>query len=142
MQVIVGCVVEDKDKFLMVQEGSEKRYGLWNYPGGHLEEDENIIEGAIRETFEETGYHVEISGVLPMQELFYNNEKFILIKFVGKVISFDENHELDGILQTQWMSSEEIFNLEEKQFRGYEANRCFLKNYLDNNIYPVSIFEK
>jgi hypothetical protein len=40
------------------------------------------------------------------------------------------------------MSSEEIFNLEEKEFRGYDANRRFLTNYLDNNIYPLSIFNK
>lgn len=142
MQVIVGCLIEDNGKYLMVQEGSKSRYGLWNYPGGHLEEKETIIEGAIRETFEETGYHVEVTGVLPVEQLIREDNHFIVIKFVGKIVSYDEQHELDGILQTKWMSSEEIFNLKEKEFRGYDANRRFLTNYLDNNIYPLSIFNK
>jgi len=142
MQVIVGCLVEKDDKYLMVQEGSKSRYGLWNYPGGHLEEDESIIDGAIRETFEETGYHVEVVGVLPITQLIREDEQFIVIKFVGKIISYDEEHELDGILQTKWMSSEEIFSLDESVFRGYAANRRFLKNYKDKEIYPISLFNK
>ena len=142
MQVIVGCLIEDNGKYLMVQEGSKSRYGLWNYPGGHLEDDETIIDGAVRETFEETGYHVDVTGVLPIQQDIREDEQFILIKFIGKIKSFDEEHQLDGILQTRWMSSEEIFNLDKKELRGYDANRRFLDNYLNNNIYPLSIFSK
>lgn len=123
MQVIVGCLIEDNNKFLMVQEGSKSRYGLWNYPGGHLEENETIIDGAIRETFEETGYHVEVVGVLPIEQLIREDEQFIVIKFIGKIVSYDAEHKLDGILQTKWMSSDEIFNLDECVFRGYDTNR-------------------
>lgn len=139
MKVIVGCLVEDNGRYLMVQEGSKKRYGLWNYPTGHLEVNETMIEGAIRETFEESGYQVEVVGVLPIQEIYQNDDKYILVRFVGKVISFDEDHKLDGILQAKWMSKEEIFNIEEKNFRGYGANRDILEYYLNGKIYPIEM---
>ena len=37
---------------------------LFNQPAGHLEPDESIIQGAIRETLEETGYTFVPQSVL------------------------------------------------------------------------------
>jgi len=50
--VVVGSIIERNKKFLLVQEG-----GKWNQPMGWLELREDIIDGAKRETEEETGYH-------------------------------------------------------------------------------------
>ena len=58
MNIIVGCIVKKDDKFLMVKEGTGTSQGKWNFPVGHLEEDETILEGAKRETLEETGIRI------------------------------------------------------------------------------------
>ena len=58
-------VTEDGD-VLLIRRGFEPGRGLWAQPGGFLEVDETVTEGAIRETLEETGLHVapgEIVGL-------------------------------------------------------------------------------
>ena len=83
MNIVVGCIVKKDNKFLMVKEGHGRCKGMWNFPIGHLEEYETIVEGAKRETLEETGYEVDIDKMLPIIELYQNNKKYILIRFLA-----------------------------------------------------------
>ena len=53
-RVGVGCIVIDRDRFLLVK----SRGGYWSTPGGNLEFGETPEACAIRETHEETGVHV------------------------------------------------------------------------------------
>ena len=50
---IVVCNPEGK--ILIIREGDSRAYDKVNLPGGHIEDDESIIECAIREVHEETG---------------------------------------------------------------------------------------
>lgn len=63
--VTVACVVEKDGRYLMVEE-RDKFSGelVFNQPAGHLEEGETLAQAALRETLEETGWHVELTGVL------------------------------------------------------------------------------
>lgn len=54
---------DNNPKTLLVK---HKKFGKWFQPGGHLEKDENILEGAIREVKEETG--IDLSDILPKAE--------------------------------------------------------------------------
>ena len=51
----VGCIVLRGDEILMVREK-----GRWSLPKGGLDAGELVQQGAIRETYEETGLHVEL----------------------------------------------------------------------------------
>lgn len=137
MQVIVGCLVENEGKILVVSEASKKNYGKWNYPVGHLEIGESIMQGAIRETYEETGYHVKLNGVLPIQEVNKNNEKYVLIIFLAQVESFDEEHELEGTLEKVWKTPKEILEIKKDDFRVYNSNRKMIEYYTEGMIYPL-----
>ena len=55
--VTVATIVERDGRFLVVEE--ETRTGMrLNQPAGHLEVGESLPAAAIRETLEETGWHV------------------------------------------------------------------------------------
>ena len=55
--VTVATIVERDGRFLVVEE--ETRHGIeLNQPAGHLEIGETLPAAAIRETLEETGWHV------------------------------------------------------------------------------------
>jgi ADP-ribose pyrophosphatase YjhB (NUDIX family) len=54
----VSTIIQDAGRILLVQEAKQQNRELWNLPGGHLEEDETLHQGALREVFEETGLHV------------------------------------------------------------------------------------
>ena len=66
MVIIAGCLIVRDNKILMVKEAKKKCYGQWNFPAGHVEENELITEAAIREAYEETGCKVKLTGVLPI----------------------------------------------------------------------------
>ena len=68
MSVTTDCVVftyeEGKLKVLLVQRGGEPYKGMWAFPGGFLNMDENAEQGALRELREETGLKPSAIGQL------------------------------------------------------------------------------
>lgn len=65
--VTVACVVEQDGKYLLVEEPDQYSGALvFNQPAGHLDEGETLLEAAVRETLEETGWQVALTGVLSL----------------------------------------------------------------------------
>lgn len=56
--------VTDEGKLVLIRRAIPPGVGTWAQPGGFLEADETIIQGAVRETFEETGLVVETTGIV------------------------------------------------------------------------------
>lgn len=141
MIVVAGCIIEKDNKILMVKEAKKKCYGQWNFPAGHLEENETIKEAAIREVYEETGCKVKLTGVLPVVHKFNKNENLIMIRFVSKIEEENINFNESEILDVKWIDIEDIKNMKEEELRGYNMSLKFLDDYEKNHIYPVEIFE-
>jgi ADP-ribose pyrophosphatase YjhB (NUDIX family) len=57
--VVTTIPVTDGGEIVLLRRGIEPAVGTWAQPGGFLEVDETVVEGAIRETLEETGLIVE-----------------------------------------------------------------------------------
>jgi len=57
--VVSTIPVTDAGDVVLLRRGIEPGRGLWAQPGGFLEVDETVGEGAVRETLEETGLLVE-----------------------------------------------------------------------------------
>ncbi|MFI5255374.1 MAG: NUDIX domain-containing protein [Candidatus Limnocylindrales bacterium] len=62
--VVTTLPVDERGEVVLLRRGIEPGYGLWAQPGGFLEIDETVREGAIRETLEETGLLVEPGEIL------------------------------------------------------------------------------
>ena len=58
--VVVGALCMRNESILMAKRNINPRKGLWTLPAGFMENAETLQEGAIRETFEETGSKAEI----------------------------------------------------------------------------------
>ena len=63
IHLTVATVVERNGEFLMVRETKDGVQVL-NQPAGHVEPGEDVIAAALRETLEETGWEVKITGFL------------------------------------------------------------------------------
>jgi ADP-ribose pyrophosphatase YjhB (NUDIX family) len=63
---VVGTVPVWGDQVLLCRRAIEPRYGLWTLPAGFLELGESTADGALRETDEEAGAHVEMLGLFTM----------------------------------------------------------------------------
>ena len=57
---VVGTVPAWEDQVLLCRRNIEPRHGYWTLPAGFMELGETAAEGALRETIEEAGAHVEM----------------------------------------------------------------------------------
>jgi phosphatase NudJ len=60
-----AVVVRHGDRFLLVQE--RKHDNAWYLPAGRVEPGESIADAAVRETLEESGVEVRLTGVLRVE---------------------------------------------------------------------------
>jgi len=60
---VVGTLPFWEDRVLLCRRNIEPRRGLWTLPAGFMELGESTAEGALRETVEEAGAHVEMLGL-------------------------------------------------------------------------------
>lgn len=83
-----GVAIVRDEKILLVQRAIEPRKGRWSLPAGFIEVDETVRECAIRETKEETGFDVELDGVIDVVSVF-DDPRYVclLIVFGGRVMS-------------------------------------------------------
>lgn len=64
VQIGANTIVERGGEVLLVRLNYGPRDGHWALPGGLVESDETPVDAAIRETEEETGFSVELDGLL------------------------------------------------------------------------------
>ena len=57
-RIVLTGILKDNDLYLVVKRNDNDDLfpGAWEFPGGHLEDNENIFEGLKRELKEEIGY--------------------------------------------------------------------------------------
>ena len=63
---VVGTLPSWQDKVLLCRRAIEPRRGLWTLPAGFMELGETMAEGALRETVEESGAHVELDDLFSL----------------------------------------------------------------------------
>ena len=54
-KIAKAVIVKDNKALILLRASSEKKGGRWDLPGGHLNEGEDLMEGLLREVYEETG---------------------------------------------------------------------------------------
>ena len=129
------------NKILMVKEANKSCYGQWNYPAGHLEEFEKIMDGAIRKTFEETGCKVRLIGVLPIANIDLEKETHILIRFMAEILEEHIKFDKEEILDVKWIPIEDIKKMKKEELRGYEIGIKTINDIENNKIYSLDIFD-
>jgi ADP-ribose pyrophosphatase YjhB (NUDIX family) len=127
-------------KFLLVQEGKVD-IGEWNIPAGWLDLNEDIMAGAIRETKEETGLDVELTGFLGVYASAKKGKIFInhAIRFIftAKALNEELNPPKGEILDARWFAYEELKVMSDQ---GILRSRTILpqvEDYLAGKIYSM-----
>ena len=107
----VATVVHRDGRYLMVQE-RDKTTGqmVFNQPAGHVEAGETLTGAALRETLEETGWEVELTGFLGIAMYAApNGVTYCRHTFLARPLRALENAVLDpDITSIHWLSYEEI----------------------------------
>ena len=137
--ITVATVVEDNGRFLMVEELKGERAVL-NQPAGHLDPNESLIDAAIRETLEETGYDVELTGVIGiyLYTAPSNGVTYQRVCFAAKPLRHLPDSPLDeGIIGPRWLTREELAAQPER-WRSELVLRC-IDDYLAGERHALSL---
>lgn len=140
IHLTVATVVKKDNRFLMVM---ETKYGeqVINQPAGHVEPGQDILQAAIRETLEETGWDISIKAFLGFSTHLarQNGVTYYRMSFLGEALQFNPEAVIDrDIDKAIWMSLEEI-QAEKSRLRSHMMLGC-IEDYLAKRIFPLEIF--
>jgi 8-oxo-dGTP pyrophosphatase MutT (NUDIX family) len=137
-KIVVGVAVVRDGKLLMVQENKEKCRGQWNFPAGHLDAGETLFEAAKREAKEETGYDIELTGLVAIISRGESHPQ--LIFFSGDVVGGDIEYDLEEIMDVKWIPFEDLGSM---NIRVPEEDFAFIMSRAKNSkIYPLDIVKE
>ncbi|KAL7949643.1 NUDIX hydrolase domain-like protein [Trichoderma barbatum] len=135
-RVGVAAVIQNGDgKFLVGKRKGSHGAGSWQFPGGHLEFAEDLIECAQRETQEETALDVKGTGVITITNDVFeadNNQakKHYITIFVKcvmtKLDAVPELTEPEKCEGWHWKSWEELKEIDEAAKSGSSIDTLFL----------------
>lgn len=109
-----AVAIHDEDGRVLMGLHADRK--IWVVPGGLIEPGETPSDGAVRETFEETGLIVELTGILGVfggKELvidYVNGDRaaYVGTIFRGRVIGGELGADGEEILDVRYISREEI----------------------------------
>jgi|TARA_X000000368_G_scaffold300769_1_gene239635 ADP-ribose pyrophosphatase YjhB (NUDIX family) len=78
--VVVGTLPAFEDKILLCKRAIEPRVGLWTVPAGFLENGESLLQGAWRETKEETQAEVDMKEILTIFNIPQINQIYVIYR--------------------------------------------------------------
>lgn len=137
----VATIIEKDGKYLLVEE--DKPEGIvYNQPAGHIEKGETIAEAALRETLEESRWHVELTHLVGLYTYTApsNGVTYHRYCFAAKPLSHSPELELDeGIIDAKWFSWEEIRSM--NNLRSPLVKQCF-QDHVDGKHYPLDIIHE
>jgi len=136
MTKIIACsnLIEKDGKFLLVKETKKMAKGSYNFPSGTLEDNESLIDCAIREAKEESGLTVKPVSIV---KLFHNpksarGNSVLIVVFNSKTISGELTTSKEHP-EVKFASLEEIKELNKNNLiRHGEYMLDAIDNYLNN----------
>ena len=134
----VATIVEDAGRFLMVEEFSDGKLVI-NQPAGHVDQDESIFAAARRETLEETGHYVDLTGLVGIYTYKApNGNTYYRFCFSATVIRHDPDATIDPDIEAPvWLSNDAISEQSDRH-RSPLVQVC-IDDYLSGKRFPLSL---
>ncbi len=118
LRVAAYCVIVDEGSMLL-SHWAEGGSDGWTLPGGGLDPYEDPKDAAIREVFEETGYHAELgellgvdSHIVPAEQRFHGAQEplqGLRIVYRARVVGGELTNEVDGSTdEARWFALDEV----------------------------------
>ena len=137
--ITVATIVEDQGRFLLVEEESAGKAVL-NQPAGHLEANESLLQAAVRETLEETGWEVELTAVtgIYLYTAPSNGVTYQRVCFAARPLKHRPELPLDsGIIGPRWLTRDEL-EARKESWRSHLVARC-IDDYLSGERFPLAL---
>ncbi len=145
--VTVATVVVRDGHLLCVEERANGQLVI-NQPAGHLEPDESLMEAAVRETREETGWNVRVTHLVgayqwtaPPRPNESEGRHYLRFAFAAEAVDEIPGHRLDeGIVRALWLAPEQLQALASRH-RSPLVWRT-VTDFLGGSRYPLSLAQQ
>ena len=114
-----------------------------NQPAGHLEPDESLLEAAVRETREETGWNVRITHVVGAYQwkAAETGRHYMRFAFAAEPVEEIPGATLDeGIVRALWLTPQEL-QAESARHRSPLVWRA-VADFLGGSRHPLSLVQQ
>lgn len=127
MTIVGVCsIIEKEKKVLLLQRSRDDNYypSMWDFPGGKLNENEDVIDGLKREVKEETGLEIEVQFPIDVSSKIFTKIHLVLITFIsgfklGKVKLSEEHQNYKWIVPKLNFKFDNMTPLTKQAFDSY-----------------------
>lgn len=125
INVVAGIIRNNDNKILIAQRNMKKSQGgLWEFPGGKIENDETMEEAIVREIKEELDMDIVFESYFDEKKYIYPEKEINLIALNCRIIG--EKYNVLEHEKVEWITVEEFDNFEFAPADVYFVNK--LKN--------------
>ena len=107
---VVAAIIKNNNKIFATQRGYGEFTGMWEFPGGKIEQDESPEEALKREIREELDIEIQVGELVNIVEYDYPNFHLSMHCFFCTIVS--------GVLvlkehkAAKWLVKEELYSVE------------------------------
>lgn len=143
LHTTVACVIQQNNRYLMVEEERGGPATLFNQPAGHVEPGEGPIAAVLREVAEETAWRIRLTGYLGLY-VFHTPTglTFHSHAFVAEPIEFMATPLDTDITATHWLSESDIHALDQQQRLRSPLVWKRIIATRENRLYPLGVIHE
>lgn len=138
-RMTVSMAVVEDDQILMVREGKGSDRKQWNLPGGKSRKGEDLIDAAIRETQEETGYDVKVRGLVGVYCYDTATVQRMRLVFAADVVGGEPTYDGEEILDVRWFPFSQLSKMPAKRLSRVAMLRPILKDIKSGQFSPTEL---
>lgn len=122
INVVAGIIRNKDNKILIAQRNMKKSQGgLWEFPGGKIENDETMEEAIVREIKEELDMDIVFESYFDEKKYIYPEKEINLIALNCRIIG--EKYNVLEHEKVEWINVEEFDNFEFAPADVYFVNK-------------------